>query len=55
MEIGIPLDGIASNLGLGDDDDDDDGDGDGDGDNGGAEPSEAQAHMDTLAAEDHTL
>ena len=44
--VGIPLDGIASNLG-GDDDDD--------GDSGGAEPSEAQAYMETLATEDRTL
>ena len=46
--VGIPLNGIASNLG--DDDDDDD-----DGDSGGAEPSEAQAYMDTLPAEDRTF
>ena len=45
--VGIPLDGIASNLG--DDDDDDDGD------SGGAEPSEAQAYMDSLVAKDRTL
>ena len=43
--VGIPLDGIASNLG----DDNDDGD------SGGAKPSEAQAYMDTLAVEDRTL
>ena len=45
--VGIPLDDIVSNLG--DDDDDDDGD------TGGVESSEAQAYMDSLAAEDRTL
>ena len=44
--VGIPLDEIASNLG---DDNDDDGD------SGGAEPSEAQAYMDSLAAVGCTL
>ena len=39
--VGIPLDDIVE----GDDDDDD----------AGSVPSEAQAYMDTLEAEDHTL
>ena len=47
--VGIPLDGIESNLGDDDDNDDDDGD------NGGAKPSEAQAYMDSLVVEDRTL
>jgi hypothetical protein len=45
--VGIPLDDIASIVGA---DDDDDG-----GDHGGAEPSEAQAYMDSLVVEDRTL
>ena len=45
--VGIPLDDIASIVG---DDDDDDG-----GDHRGAMPSEAQAYMDSLVVEDHTL
>ena len=47
--VGIPLDDIASTLGDDDDNDDDDGD------SGGAEPSEAQAYMDSLAAVGCTL
>ena len=44
--VGIPLDDIASIVG----DDDDDG-----GDHRDAMPSEAQAYMDSLVDEDHTL